>query len=162
MKIIAGFFKLVGWIVKTVVRVILAAIILVVAGLGAFVYNKGNQPMEVPRASPPLPEGITYWEFMADRIDAAQEIEPKRCGIGMMATFFVISPIYSVVYTIGGMRPESMIGRGIQSDASIPRWAAGLPWEDALDVWWRTVEDLSWSILASKGPACNFRPVEIQ
>lgn len=162
MKVIGGFFKLIGWLVSTVVRVTLAVTILAATGLGAFVYHKGSQPMNVERASPSLPEDITYWEFMADRFDAAQEIEPQRCGAGMLATFFVMSPVYSVVYTIGGMRPESMVGRGIQPDANIPRWAAGLPWDEAPDVWWWTVENLAWTMLVKKGPGCNFRPMAVE
>lgn len=54
MKVIGGFFKLVGWLVSVVVRVTLIVMILAAAGLGAFVYHKGSQPMDVERASPPL------------------------------------------------------------------------------------------------------------
>jgi hypothetical protein len=57
------------------------------------------------------------------------------------------------------MRPESVVGRGIQPDASIPRWAEDILWEEAPGVWWWVIEDLSWSMLAREGPGCNFRAV---
>lgn len=162
MKVIGGFFKLVGWLVSAAVRLTLIVTILAVARLGAFVHHKGSQPMDVERASPPLPEGITYWQFMSDRFDAAQEIEPQRCGVGKLTFFAVSIPVYSVIYTVGGMRPESALGSGIQPDPSIPHWAAGLPWEKSPDVWWWVVENISWGTLAKKTIECNFRPVAAQ
>jgi hypothetical protein len=161
MKLVAGIFKLLASIVRTLIQFVLVITLLAMAGLGSYIHHKGNQPMDVPRATPPLPEGITYWEFMADRIEAAREVKPQRCGVSTFAFFLAITPFYSVVYTIGGMRPESAMGRGIQPDASIPRWAAGLPWEKTPDVWWWVVENLSWSMLARHGPGCNFSPVMV-
>jgi hypothetical protein len=159
MKLVTGFFKTIAWVIQTLFRLVLATALLATVGLGVFIYQKGSQPMDVPRASPPLPEGITYWQFMGDRIEAAQEVEPQRCGVSTFAFFIAITPVYSVVYTIAGMRPQSVVGRGIQPDASIPRWAVDLPWEEAPGVWWWVIENISWSMLAREGPGCNFRAV---
>jgi hypothetical protein len=160
MKLVTGFFKTIAWVIQTLTRLALAVTLLATVGLGIFIYQKGSQPMDVPRASPPLPEGITYWQFMADRLDAAQVVEPQRCGMSTFAFFLTITPIYTVVYMIGGMRPESMVGRGIQPDASIPHWAAGLPWKEAPGVWWWVIENISWSMLAREKPGCNFRTIQ--
>ena len=60
-------------------------VILVCAGL-FFIGFKTNQPMSVPDA----PEGMTYFNFMQDRIDAAKTIEPSRCGWGMMLSLAAV------------------------------------------------------------------------
>ena len=160
MKLVTGFFNAITWVIQTLFRLVLATALLATVGLGVFIYQKGSQPMDVPRASPPLPEGITYWQFMGDRIEAAQVVEPQRCGGFSFAFFLAITPIYSVVYTIAGMRPESAVGRGIQPDASIPHWAAGLPWKEAPGVWWWVIENISWSMLAREKPGCNFQTIQ--
>ena len=69
-------------------------VILVCAGL-VFVGYKANQPMMVNRA----PKGMTYVEFIQDRLDAAKTVEPSRCGWGMMFSLAALGPIYSIVYT---------------------------------------------------------------
>ena len=78
-----------------------ATLILVCAGL-IFIGFKANQPMSVPDA----PEGMSYVEFMKDRMDAAKTIEPSRCGWGMMFSLAALGPIYSVVYTAVAINPE--------------------------------------------------------
>ena len=71
-------------------------VILVCAGL-VFVGYKANQPMDVAGA----PKGMTYFDFIADRIDAAKTVESSRCGWGMMLSLVALGPIYSFVYTEG-------------------------------------------------------------
>lgn len=58
---------------KTAIRILLAATLLAAAALGGFVYVKGSQPMRPPEA-----QGLTYWEFMADRWQATREL-PEEC-----------------------------------------------------------------------------------
>ena len=68
---IAGLFHLVWkFIWNTTVILVCASLI--------FIGFKSNQPMSVPDT----PEGMTYIEFMNDRIDAAKTVEPSRCGWG--------------------------------------------------------------------------------
>jgi hypothetical protein len=162
MKLMKGVFKLLTWLIQSLIRLVLAASLIVIAGLGGYIYHKGSQPMDVLRATPPLPPGITYWQFMEDRIDAAQIVDPQRCGISAIAFFLAIAPVYSVIYSIGGMRPESIMGRAFQPDASIPYWAAGLSWGEAPNVWWWVVENISWAMLARQGLGCNLRAVMIK
>ena len=52
-------------------------VILVCAGL-VFVGYKANQPMMVIGA----PAGMTYVEFIQNRLDGAKTVEPSRCGGG--------------------------------------------------------------------------------
>jgi len=78
-----------------------AVILMICLGL-VFVRFRANQPMIVPGA----PEGMTYIEFMKDRIDAAKTVEPSRCGWGMMLSLAALGPIYSMVYTAVEINPD--------------------------------------------------------
>ena len=69
---IKAFLFLIG----LVLRVIKAAVLLSVSFAILFIAYKGNQPMNVSGA----PAGMTYFEFMKDRVNAAKEVEPSRCG----------------------------------------------------------------------------------
>lgn len=102
--------KVIGGVSKT-------GIILAICASILFVSYKGKQPMQVPEA----PDGMTYFEFMAERIDTAKTIEPSRCGWGMILSLTVLGPIYSVVYTEAGIHPEGVIANGIASDPDIPK-----------------------------------------
>lgn len=136
MKFIGMILKLVGSMIKT-------AIILLICSSILFVAYKGNQPMQVPQAPP----GMTYFEFIADRMDAAKTVEPSRCGWGMMASLAVLGPVYSVVYTEVGIHPDGFLARGTMSDPDIPKDVAGAKWYAVPGIWWNTVERLSWTML---------------
>jgi hypothetical protein len=56
---------------------------------------------------------MTYFEFIADRIDAAKTVEPSRCGWGMMLSLAVLGPIYSFVYTEVGIHPDGFWHEGL-------------------------------------------------
>ena len=122
----------------------------------AFVVYKANQPMAVPVA----PQGMTYVEFIKDRIDAAKTVEPSRCGWGMMFSWVALDPIYSVVYTAVAINPGSTLAMGVASDTDIPKGVEGAKWYEVPEIWWGVVERLSWTMLgkpASTG--CQFRAV---
>ncbi len=104
MKFIGMFLKLIGSVIKT-------AVILAICSSILFVAYKGNQPMQVPQA----PKGMTYFDFIADRIDAAKTVEPSRCGWGMMLSLVALGPIYSFVYTEVGIHPDGFLARGTAS-----------------------------------------------
>lgn len=97
-----------------------STVILVCAGL-IFVGFKAIQPMSVTGA----PEGITYVEFMQDRIDAAKTVEPSRCGWGMMLSLIVLGPIYSVVYTAVAINPDGTLAKMVAPDPDIPKGVVG-------------------------------------
>lgn len=132
-----------------------AVILMICLGL-VFMGYKANQPMAVPEA----PEGMTYFEFMQDRIDAAKTVKPSRCGWGMMLSLATLGPIYSVVYTVVAINPEGTLAKMTASDPDIPKGVEGARWYDVPGIWWGVVERLSWTMLgkpASTG--CQFRAV---
>jgi hypothetical protein len=132
---------------------LLVGIVVLIAG--GFVYFKGNQPMGVSQ----VPSGITYWQFIADRLDAAGEVVPERCGVGRLVTFAVLAPVYSIVYTDVGLHPDGFLARVSENDGNIPKGVENTRWYDVPNLWWRVVEKISWSMLARHTPVCNFRPV---
>jgi hypothetical protein len=130
-------------------------LILVCAGL-FFISFKANQHMTIPDAA----EGMTYFEFMKDRIDAAKIVEPSRCGWGMMLSLATLGPIYSVVYTVVAINPDSTLAKMTASDSDIPKGVEGTKWYEVPGIWWVVIERLSWTMLgkpASTG--CQFRAV---
>lgn len=146
--------KVVGFIVRMVWKGILLAVILsLVAGCG-FIAYKGNQPMTVPQA----PQGITYFEFIQDRIDAAKELKPS-CGIGMFASLAILGPFYSVLYTYVAIEPDSFLASVTAPDPDIPRGVENASWQEIPGIWWKVVERLSWTMLAPSDIGCRFRPV---
>jgi hypothetical protein len=147
---IAGFFHFIWKVIWN------STVILVCAGL-VFIGFKANQPMSVAGA----PEGMTYFEFMQDRIDAAKTVEPSRCGWGMMLSLAVLGPIYSVVYTAVAINPEGTLAKITASDPDIPKGVEGAKWYEVPGIWWEVVERLSWTMLGkSTSVGCQFRVVK--
>jgi len=148
---IAGLFHFVWKIIWNTI------VILVCAGL-VFVSYKANQPMIAAGA----PEGMTYAEFIQDRIDAAKTVEPSRCGWGMMLSLATLGPIYSVVYTVVAVNPDGTLAKMTASDPDIPRGVAGAKWNEIPGIWWGVVERLSWTMLGKPAAhGCRFRAVRI-
>lgn len=130
-------------------------VILVCAGL-VFIGFEANQPMSVSDA----PKGMTYIEFMNDRIDAAKTVEPSRCGWGMMLSLAALGPIYSVVYTAVAINPEGTLAKITASDPDIPKGFEGAKWYEIPGIWWGVVERLSWTMLGKPASVgCQFRAV---
>lgn len=147
---IAGFIHVV-W--KAIWNTI---VILICAGL-VFISYKANQPMAVANA----PEGMTYTEFVKDRIDAAKTVEPSRCGWGMMLSLAALGPIYSVVYTTVAINPDGTLAKMTTSDPDIPNGVAGAEWYEIPGIWWGVVERLSWTMLGKPAAyGCKFRSVQ--
>ncbi len=130
-------------------------VILVCACL-VFTGFKSNQPMTVPDA----PEGMTYLEFVADRIDSAKTVEPSRCGWGMMLSMATLGPIYSVVYTAVAINPDVVLAKMTASDPDIPQGVEGTRWYEVPEIWWIMVERLSWTMVGKQAAyGCKFRPI---
>ena len=123
-----------------------------------FIAYRGNQPMSVLQS----PQGMTYFEFIEDRIDAAKTVKPPQCGWGMILSLAALGPIYSVVYTTVAVNPDSILAKGTAPDPDIARDVAGAAWYEIPDIWWKTVERLSWTMLGKPAAyGCQFRPVQI-
>jgi hypothetical protein len=146
---IAGFIHLVWKVIWNVV------VVLVCAGL-IFIGYKANQPMSVAGA----PKGMTYVEFIQDRLEAAKTVEPSRCGWGMMLSLAVLGPIYSVVYTDVAIHPGGFLDQVTAPDPDIPTEVAGAKWYEVPGIWWNVVERLSWMMLGKQTSfGCQFRTV---
>ena len=147
---IAGFIHFIWKVIWN------STVILVCAGL-VFIGYKANQPMSVSDA----PQGMTYIEFMEDRIDAAKTVEPSRCGWGMMLSLATLGPIYSVVYTVVAVNPDGTLAKMTASDPDIPKNVADAKWYDVPGIWWGVVERLSWTMLGKPANVgCQFRAVK--
>jgi hypothetical protein len=127
-------------------------------GSTLFIWYRGNQPMSVTQA----PKNLTYWEFMADRIDAAKTVQPTRCGWGMISSLIILGPIYSVVYTITAINPDGFLARVTAPDPDIPKNVVNSAWTKIPGIWWNIVEGLSWTMLVGQHPGCKFRPVTLR
>ena len=149
MRIFWGLIHLVWKLTWTVV-VLLLCLALV------FILYKGNQPMSVQAA----PKGMTYFEFMADRAEAAKVVKHTQCGWGMFLSLGLLGPIYSALYTEIGLHPNGFWDRVSAPDLNIPKGVTGAKWYDVPHIWWKVVEHLSWTMLGKqRGAGCQFRPV---
>jgi hypothetical protein len=148
--------KLIGVVLKLFGGMVNLAIIVAFCLPVGYIAYKGSQPMTVPGT----PEGMSFFEFMTDRVDAAQTVQPARCGWGMLASFAVMGTIYSVVYTEVGLHPDGFLARGAAPDPDIPKGVSGAPWHQVPGIWWNTVERLSWTMLGKPAQVgCKLRPV---
>ena len=147
---IAGLFHFIWKVIWN------TTVILVCAGL-IFIGFKANQPMTVPG----VPEGMSYVEFINDRIDAAKTVEPSRCGWGMILSLATLGPIYSVVYTVVAINPESTLTKMTAPDPDIPKGVGEAKWYEVPGIWWGVVERLSWTMLGkATSVGCQFRAVK--
>ena len=149
--------KVIGMLLNFIGVVIKGTIILAMCSNIFFIAYKGNQPMNVPQ----VPKGMTYFEFMSDRIDAAKTVKPSQCGWGMILSLAVLGPIYSAVYTEVGIHPDGFIAHGTAPDPDIPKGVAGAQWYEVPGIWWNTVERLSWTMLGKPAAqGCKFRLIK--
>jgi hypothetical protein len=98
---------------------------------------------------------------MRDRLEAANEVKPARCGIGMSSFLVLVGPFYSALYTYIGIHPDSFLARVSQPDPSIPKGVSGFAWDQVPEIWWKVVEKISWAALARSRPGCRFRPLKL-
>jgi hypothetical protein len=148
MKFIGLFFMLIS-------KAISLALISVIIFSCLYIGYKGNQPMSVPQA----PKGMSYFEFIHDRVEAAKIVQPARCGWGMFLSLATIGPIYSVVYTGVALDPDGFLSKVTAPDPDIPKGVQNASWTQVPDVWWSVVERLSWTMLGKSNAGCHFRPV---
>jgi hypothetical protein len=146
---IAGLFHLV-W------KVVWNTFVILVCSSLVFIGYKANQPMAVTG----VPQGMTYVEFIQDRLDAAKTVQPSRCGWGMMLSLAALGPIYSGVYTEVAIHPGGFLDKVTAPDPDIPTGVAGAKWFEVPGIWWGVVEGLSWTMLGKPAAyGCQFRPL---
>lgn len=107
------------------------------------------------------PKGMTYFEFMAVRVEAAKVVSPSQCGWGMFLSLAALGPTYSALYTEIGVHPGGFWDRVSAPDSNIPKGVAGAKWYEVPNIWWGVVEQLSWTMLGSPTSiGCKFRAVK--
>ena len=144
---ITGFFHFIWKVIWN------STVILVCTGL-IFIGFKANQPMSVAAA----PEGMTYVEFMKDRINAIKTVEPSRCGWGMMLLLATLGPVYSVVYTVVAINPDSTLAMGVVPQPDIPKGVVEAKWYEVPGIWLGVREGLYWTILGEPtSTGCQFK-----
>ena len=147
--------KIVGVVFVLIRKILSIALILAICVPLLFVAYKGGQPMQVSQ----VPAGMTYWQFMADRIDATKEVKPSRCGWGMFLSLAALGPLYSAVYTEVGVHPRGFLAGVTAPDPDIPKGVENASWRQVPHIWWGVVERLSWTMLGKANPGCRFRPI---
>ena len=136
------------------IRVILVLILIAGLVFAAFVAYKGSQPMQQVGAN-----GMTYWQFMRDRIGAIREL-PAKCQQMHFTGYLIAVPIYPVLYTYVGMFPDSFLAQHTQPHPAIPK---NVRLVDAPNTWWSLVETVSWDAWVTPHvpqimPECNLKP----
>ena len=149
--------KLIALLLSLMSKAISLALILAIVIPCLYIGYKGNQPMSVPQA----PLGMTYFDFIQDRVEAAKDVKPARCGWGMFLSLATLGPIYSVVYTDVAIHPNGFLAKVTAPDPDIVSHVAGASWVETPGIWWQTVERLSWTMLKSSTTGCKFRPVRM-
>jgi hypothetical protein len=150
--------KLIVLFVTLMTKAISLALILAIVIPCLYMGYRGNQPMSVPQ----VPKGMTYFEFIQDRVDAAKLVKPARCGYGMFLSLATLGPLYSVVYTEVAIHPNGFLAKVTAPDPDIPKGVENVSWREAPGVWWTVVERLSWTMLGKSNVGCRFRPVASQ
>ena len=136
------------------IRVILVLILIAGLVFAAFVVYKGSQPMQQDGAN-----GMTYWQFMRDRIGAIREL-PAKCQQMHFTGYLIAVPVYPVLYTYVGLFPDSFLARHTQPHPAIPK---DVRLVDAPNTWWSLVETVSWDAWVKPHvpqimPECNLKP----
>ena len=148
MKLIGLFLAFTGKLFKLF-------LLLAVISPCLYIAYKGNQPMSVPEA----PAGMTYFEFLQDRAEAANVVRPARCGWGMFLSLATLGPMYSVAYTETAIHPGGFLAGVTAPDPDIPQGVENATLLETPGIWWNVVERLSWTMLGKQHGGCRFRPV---
>lgn len=150
--------KIIALVIGSVTKFIFTLFLLAVLAGILFIAYRVNQPMLVPEA----PKGMTYYEFMVDRFDAAKTVKPSRCGTGMIGSLFALGPFYATLYTHVAIHPDGFLAKVTAPDPDMPKNVSKAILFDVPVIWWNTFERLSWTMLAKHHQGCNFRPVHAQ
>jgi hypothetical protein len=79
----------------------------------------------------------------------------------MMLSLATLGPIYSFVYTEDGIHADGALARATAPDPDVPKDVAGMKRYEVPEIWWNTVERLSWTMVGKPAAyGCKFRPVK--
>lgn len=147
------FAKLIAFIGKILAYGFLALIIGIVA-LGIYFFYKSGQPMQVAQAQGLTP-GITYREFLQDRIQRWAEIDDQKAAQGkgrscviiptLMLPMMYAGSIYEINYLRlnRGTKEAKAFLRSINNIMPPDELIYG-PWWQLPEAWWWQIENMSW------------------
>jgi len=159
-------FKVLWFALKVALVLVLAG---VVTTVGYGVYRSG-QPMVVPEA-----QGMTYREFLKERINAARALDDARVANGEnriclnTEVFFTLPGVYFLLatqVTLAALYPDSNFARSVEGGDSY--FYRNVPtsrepeWRNVLPLYWEAVERKSWTFLVIRGAKsyyCSMPPV---
>ena len=159
-------FKVLWFALKVALVLVLAG---VVTTVGYGVYRSG-QPMVVPEA-----RGMTYREFLKERINAARALDDARVANGEnriclnTEVFFTLPGVYFLLatqVTLAALYPDSNFARSVEGGDSY--FYRNVPtsrepeWRNVLPLYWEAVERKSWTFLVIRGAKsyyCSMPPV---
>jgi len=149
-------FKVLAFALKVALVLVLAG---VVTTVGYGVYRSG-QPMVVPEA-----QGMTYREFLKERMDAMKALDDARIENGAerrvcYATdvFFTLPSVYFLLspqVTLAALYPDSNFARMVEGGdgyfyRNVPT-SREPKWRNVLPLYWEAVERQSWTFLVISG-----------
>ncbi len=79
----------------------------------------------------------------------------------MFASLATVGLFYSGLYTYVAIEPESFLAKVTAPDPDIAKDAKGSAWYEVPNVWWKTLERVSWTMLGQSNIGCKFSPVRI-
>lgn len=159
-------FKVLAFAIKVTLVLVLAG---VVTTVGYGVYRSG-QPMVVPEA-----QGMTYREFLKERINAARAVDDARAANGENRiclntdVYFLLPMLYfsdAPSLTLAALYPDSKFGRMIEAGDSY--FYRNVPTSrepkllNILPLYWEAVERNNWTFLVIRGAKsyyCSMPPV---
>jgi hypothetical protein len=102
--------------------------------------------------------GMTYWQFMSERISAIRELSAK-CQQMHFTGYLLAVPLYPALYTYVGLYPDSFLAQHTQPHPAIPK---NVQLADAPNTWWSLVETVSWDAWVTPHvpqimPECNIK-----
>ncbi len=160
-------FKLLWMVAKAALLLMLAGLI-TLAGYGVY---RSNQPMVVPEA-----RGITYRQFVAERLRAAKALDEAKAEYGKRRACVVTDLVYlhpgifSVLapqMTLAVLYPDSRFAKAVIAGDSYAY--RNLPvgsepvWHNVLPLYWEAVERETWTfsvIRSSRSKVCPMPPVD--
>ena len=156
-------FKVLWFALKVALVLVLAG---VVTTVGYCVYRSG-QPMVVPEA-----RGMTYREFLKERINAARALDDARVANGEnriclnTEVFFTLPGVYFLLatqVTLAALYPDSNFARSVEGGDSY--FYRNVPtsrepeWRNVLPLYWEAVERQTWTFLVISDAYSKICPV---
>ena len=156
-------FKALWFALKVALVLVLAG---VVTTVGYGVYRSG-QPMVVPEA-----QGMTYREFLKERINAARALDDARVANGEnriclnTEVFFTLPGVYFLLatqVTLAALYPDSNFARSVEGGdgyfyRNVPT-SREPEWRNVLPLYWEAVERQTWTFLVISDAYSKICPV---